>query len=230
MNFLDKLLKKFPKYYVYIISNHKNSQRYVGSRVCYDKDPLNDGYWGSSDYLNGDIEKYGIENFFKTILGFHDSKEEMLSAEVEAIIENNTLYPNGYNRFLPPNKFNTIGISIKEIWIKKYGKEVAEQKYIDWKRRESESHTGENNSFFGKLHTEETKERIRRKQTGKKYSAEVNKKKGRIKVGSENGMFGRVWITNEELNDNKIIESIELQKYIENGWTKGRKNYKLQRT
>lgn len=70
---------------------------------------------------------------------------------------------------------------------------------------------GENNPFFGKQHSKETIERIKKKQTGKKYSAEVNKKKGRSKYAAENGMFGRVWITNNI--ENKIILKDELNNY-----------------
>jgi len=100
-------------------------------------------------------------------------------------------------------------------------------KYIPkWvKKKISESTKGEKNPFYGKIHTEETKERIRQKQTGKRYSSEVNKKKGRSLAGRENGMFGKIWITNNI--ENKIISKEELNNYLENGWTKGRKMYKL---
>ena len=58
-----------------------------------------------------------------------------------------------------------------------YGRERAEQ----IKAKVSKNHAnvwGENNAFFGKCHTEKTKELIKDYNLGKTYSDEVNKKKG----------------------------------------------------
>lgn len=56
---------------------------------------------------------------------------------------------------------------------------------LEWLSRKDNSRNnkydklGKTNSFYGKTHTEESKEKIRQKNIGKKYSQETNKKKGR---------------------------------------------------
>ena len=47
----------------------------------------------------------------------------------------------------------------------------------EWKQRLSESGAGENNSMYGKTHTEETRKKMSAKATGRKQSAETIKKK-----------------------------------------------------
>ena len=226
--------KRIPKfYYIYVITNKLTGRQYVGSRVCYEENPYDDNYMGSSEYLSKDILEYGIENFKKKILkDDYKNYGDLLDGETFYILEYKTLEPNGYNRFIPNERkgFNTSGISIYEIWKMKYGEDEADKRYKKWKEKERLAQVGEKNPFYNKKHSDKTKEQIRIKQTGKRYSDEVNKKKGSIQSGANNGMFGKIWITNKKLEDNKIIINTQLQKYINNGWTKGRKNYRLQRT
>ena len=60
--------KKIPKfYYVYLITNLVLNKSYIGSKICYKDDPINDGYMGSSKSLKEDYKKCGIENFTKKI-------------------------------------------------------------------------------------------------------------------------------------------------------------------
>src|SRR5690606_32422416 len=42
------------------------------------------------------------------------------------------------------------GSSVYEIWIKKYGLEVANKKWEEFKRKQSENNSGKNNPMFGK--------------------------------------------------------------------------------
>jgi hypothetical protein len=99
-------MKKIPQfYYVYCITNKILNKQYVGSRICYKSDPLNDGYWGSSKYLHADYNLYGKENFTKEIIQLNClNKINMLNIETDYILRFNTLEPNGYNRFLPNKK------------------------------------------------------------------------------------------------------------------------------
>lgn len=66
--------------------------------------------------------------------------------------------------------------------------------------------TGERNPMYGKNHTEETKKKL----------SENHK-------GALNSQFGKMWITNETLKENKCILKTE---EIPLGWKKGRKFYK----
>lgn len=71
--------------FVYLITNKKNGKKYVGKKLAYfktTKPPLKGKkrkrrgtkesdwreYWGSSDNLKEDVEKYGEKNFTREIL------------------------------------------------------------------------------------------------------------------------------------------------------------------
>ena len=47
-----------------------------------------------------------------------------------------------------------------EIWLEKYGKEEADRRMANQRIKMSEKFFGENNPFYGKTHTEKTKEKI----------------------------------------------------------------------
>lgn len=72
---------------------------------------------------------------------------------------------------------------------------------------------GENNPFYGKNHSIETKNKISNKNKGKIYSEEVNKKKAL--PGSKNGMFG------------KSIYEVWVEKYGEEVANKKREDWKF---
>lgn len=63
---------------------------------------------------------------------------------------------------------------------------------------------------FGRKHSDETKNKI-----GEKNSI--------YQKGEGNSSFGRPWIYNEELQQNKKISLEELDQYLSRGWQKGRK-------
>ena len=153
---------KKPKfYYVYVITNLINNKQYVGSKICYEDDPENDNYFGSSKFLKKDIKDLGKENFEKKIIQQdYKNHQDLLDGESFYILKYNTLAPNGYNRFLPNERksFNTVGISIKEIWETNYGKEEADKRYEEWKNKINNS--GENNPMFGKHHSEKTRKQM----------------------------------------------------------------------
>jgi len=71
------------KHYTYLITNlNENHQKifYIGVRSC--KDIINDSYMGSSKNLKEDIQKYGIINFNKTILGIFNNRNDAILHEI----------------------------------------------------------------------------------------------------------------------------------------------------
>lgn len=56
------------------------------------------------------------------------------------------------------------GKSLYSIWLEKYGKEEADKKLIEYKKKTTK--TGEKNSFYGKTHSKETKEKLSIKKKG----------------------------------------------------------------
>jgi len=147
------MTKAIKFYYVYQITNNITSKRYIGSKVCYKDDPLNDGYWGSSSYLKDDINYFGLDNFKKEILcSNYKSMQDLINGESEYILKSDTLYPNGYNRTIPnryPN-FHTAGIKMSDETKKKISRKLKGK--IPWMR--------------GKKHTEEAIRKNRENHLG----------------------------------------------------------------
>jgi hypothetical protein len=69
---------------------------------------------------------------------------------------------------------------------------------------------GENNGWYGKKHTQESKDKI-----GAANS--INQK------GVNNSQYGKCWIYNINLKQNKKIPRFELNKWKNQGWSAGRK-------
>ncbi len=116
-----------------------------------------------------------------------------------------------------------------EIWIEKYGKIVGDEKNKLMLEKRSESISGEKHPFYNKKHTEKTiiKMKIARKgkkpSLGMKHSEETKKLYSLQRSGENNPNFGkkRAWINNSI--ENKCILCDELEKYLNEGWVKGRK-------
>jgi hypothetical protein len=68
--------------YLYQITNTINHKIYVG---CHSTNDLDDGYMGSGTYINRAYQKYGQENFIKTILGFYPDAASMFAAEQDMV-------------------------------------------------------------------------------------------------------------------------------------------------
>jgi group I intron endonuclease len=180
--------KRIPKfYYIYVITNKLTGRQYVGSRVCYEENPYDDNYMGSSEYLSKDILEYGIENFKKKILkDDYKNYGDLLDGETFYILEYKTLEPNGYNRFIP-NK--NIGFHMHGV------KHSAESK-----EKIKQSLSGENNPNFGRKFSVEHKEKIRAAMKGKKNAKGIKwSDESRIKMskiakersGDKNPMYGK---------------------------------------
>lgn len=74
-------------------------------------------------------------------------------------------------------------------------------------------YVGEKNSFYGKHHTEENKEKLRQMNLGKKHTEE-DKAKISKKISS------MVWINKD--GKNKRVQKDVLQNFINEGWIQGR--------
>lgn len=105
-------------------------------------------------------------------------------------------------------------------------KEYYEKFGTDCQRRENTKETrekiskalkgvyvGEKNSFYGKHHTEENKEKLRQINLGKKHTEENKAKIGKM-------MSSMVWINKD--GKNKRVQKDLLQNFINEGWIQGR--------
>ncbi|HPI82925.1 MAG TPA: NUMOD3 domain-containing DNA-binding protein [Candidatus Paceibacterota bacterium] len=161
-------MKKF--HYVYLTTNLVNGKKYIGD---HSTDDLDDGYIGSGrPYFKNAIKKYGKQNFKREILEFCLSKEEAFAKQEKYIKEYNTLLPNGYNISKKGGNNCSGGISIdgiNRIRNSKIGKKFSD----DHRKKLSESHLGQIPWISGKNHSEETKNLISLKNTGKKRTPEM---------------------------------------------------------
>ena len=87
-------------YYVYKIINKINNKEYIG---FHSTNNLDDGYMGSGKALIRAVEKYGIENFEKTILEMFDTKEAALQREAELVNQDYVNREDTYNMTIGGN-------------------------------------------------------------------------------------------------------------------------------
>lgn len=68
--------------YIYITTNMNNGIKYIGMKRLEDN---HENYLGSGIALKKAIKKYGVENFFKEIVAFATTEEELINLEIEFI-------------------------------------------------------------------------------------------------------------------------------------------------
>jgi len=210
------------KYTIYKITNTINGKVYIGKHQTKD---LNDGYMGSGKLLKRAQAKHGIENFNKEILHVFDSEEKMNAKEAELVTEEFCLREDTYNicvggqggfsyinsnpeSFLTEKRLSSLRHNLgTPAWKKKYDSDPAfreRNKNILSVARDKSIELYPNGTFFGKTHSDSTKELI-----GSKNSIHMS--------GKGNSQFGSVWITDGK--QNKKIKAVD---DMPEGWYKGR--------
>lgn len=215
-------------YTIYKITNIINNKIYVGKHQTND---LNDDYMGSGKRLKQAINKYGIENFKKEILFIFYTEEEMNRKEAEIVTEEFCLRNDTYNicvggkgGFSYINTPEILNSEKRQDSIRKWNQIGREKHYNLLETNEeyknkcnsiSNEHLANarmslkekfpNGAFFGKTHTEETKEKMK---LSKKNAYD----------GIKNSQYGTMWIT-DGYNNKKIKKDDP----IPDGWSKGRK-------
>lgn len=180
------------KYYLYKITNLLNGKIYIG---VHQTTNLEDGYMGSGILITKAIHKHGIENFKKDILEFFDTVDDMYARENEIVNEEFLLHEDNYNLNLGGtggwHYVNQIGANahgrggLSGESHQYYGKsrvEYSGEKHPFYGKRRpehSDKMTGDGNPMYGNHHTEYTKRKISKANTGRRYSNEVNMKKAR---------------------------------------------------
>ena len=202
--------------FVYITENLINGKRYIGQRK-YRNDASDDEYLGSGKLISLAIEKYGPENFQRTILKECETREELNESERQFIKDFNAvddpmfynLATGGEGQIDPSpvirEKLRQSHLGRKHSDEYKqfmkdrmagenhpmYGKHPSEET----RKRQSAAQIkrnmkGENNPWYGHIYTEEEKKRISLALTGRKLSPE------RIKKAAEAHQIKVLCITN----------------------------------
>jgi hypothetical protein len=181
---------------------------------------LDDDYLGSGKRLRYSIRKYGKDNFKREIIKMFDSREELVQGEIDLITEELLNEPlcmnlktggNGgicneqhYYNFIHSDGPKNFALKLKnDAEFAKIHSDVSSKRMKNTHSKGKINY----NTFEGKTHSEETKEKM--------------SEKAKLRIGNKNSSFGTCWITKD--NENKKIKKEELDLYINNGWSKGRK-------
>ena len=209
-------------YLIYKITNRLNNKFYVGKHKTEDKD---DAYFGSGILLDRAVKKHGKENFVKELLVECATEEEMNQRETDIVDEDFIARDDTYNVMLggnggwyyvnengltnankPRELFVRGGVASMVSFWQKYRNDPEFGQAVQEKRKNSTSlreYYSSGNSFAGKTHTRETRNKMRDAKVGK-YD------------GSNNPVFGKHWVTDGVTS--KMVE----KSLIPTGWRKGR--------
>lgn len=195
--------KQYMYHYTYKTTNLINGKYYLG---MHSTNNLNDGYLGSGVILWKAINKYGKENFKLEILSFYNNRKELKNKEAELITEQILIDPMCMNLAVGGNNgFDYINDKRKknpeyDKWFRNLQGSKMKQYHKEGKIRYD--------TFTGKQHSKKSKNKMRKSALGKHE-------------GSKNGSFGTCWVYNETKSIK--IKKEELEKYLKDGWLKGRK-------
>lgn len=211
---------------IYLITNIKNGKQYVGQTQRSIEERWSEHVRKAKNHDNHHIGnailKYGSKDFKIEEIGEASSQEKLDLLEIKTISRLNTMRPNGYN-LTEGGLGGSPSIETKEkIRQSKLGaKNPNYQKIWTEEEREhlSKKTSGENNPFYGKKHSTETKKRLSEvaksrevhPRLGKKASEETKAKlrkswtEGKAKRSGENHhLFGK---SHSEETRRKISEA-----------------------
>ena len=214
-------MKKEKKHYlIYQTTNLVNGKIYIGKHITTD---IEDNYFGSGNLIRAAINKYGLENFVKTILFELQNEEEMNLLEKTVVTQEFCDREDTYNINVGGDGgwsyVNNIGRNIGFRYANLHGlnnrgkkgkpqseyqrKRCKEAIALDRKLHpEKYDQTGEKNPMFGKHLSVESKKKI----------SEAIK-------GKNNPMSSRMWIRNPQTKEFKVWLKNEP---IPTGWEKGK--------
>lgn len=161
-------------------TNKITDMKYIGKHYG----ELDDSYLGSGIILRRAIEKYGADNFEKTILFISNNEEENCVKEKEFIaLYNATTNPLFYNIHEGGAGGNTTS-------------GYTEEQKKQLKKKLSEVNSGINNGMYGKHHTEKTKEFLSywaefERDNSVYRTDEFREKMSELTAGENNGMYGK---------------------------------------
>lgn len=183
-------------------------------------DDLNDGYVGSGKRLWYSIRKYGKENFKHEILEMLPDRCSLKEREKELVNEdllkdnkclNLKIGGEGGGKLWNPEhakKFHSAGgKKVRQMFSKIHSERLkTDNEYKEkWYNNVKKSGGWSGETWKGRKHSEETKNKISEKNSIKQK-------------GEKNSQFGTCWITNS-IENKKVKKDSEIPK----GWYKGRK-------
>jgi hypothetical protein len=213
-------------HYIYKTTCSITSRFYIG---MHSTDDLNDGYKGSGKRLWYSIRKHGRENHSTEILEFCPSRNDLKLREAKIV--NEELLDNeqcmnlklggegGWDHLEKDDKYYQVrrdnGSNSSGWKIFNDQMQSNPELRVKWKEKVSNAHKNglvRYDTFAGKKHTEETKNKMR--------------DKAKERIGEKNSQFGTCWVFNLEVEQSKKIKNDDLNSFLELGWIIGRKIFK----
>jgi len=182
---------------------------------------LDDGYMGSGRYLRRSIRKYGILNFNKEILEFFGTRELLIEAEKQVITPEMITDINCMN-LMGGGSGGFISVEQQKHRSECAGKAHGERIKNDLEYRirflERITKIMLDNIKYGKMLKSK---RFTNKKHSEKSKQSIGLANSIKQKGNLNSQYGTCWITND--NENKKIKKEDFDKWIGEGWIKGRK-------
>lgn len=174
--------------YFYKIINLINGKFYYGIRST-NKEPTNDiKYMGSGKLIKKAIKKHGKENFIKEIIADYPTRKEASDHEKLFVTQELIELEECYNLRCGGDNENLLSETAKQ----KISAKRILQVYTDERRQKiSSSMTGEKNHFYGKTHSDDTKQHLSELNKGKIIPLETRKKIGDSCRREKNGFYGK---------------------------------------
>lgn len=175
---------------------------------------VDDGYLGSGKRVKAEVKKYGKENFEKVILEELPTRKALEEREREIVNDELLIDPlclnlknggEGGGSFWNEEhkvKYQAAGTAARAIQIKEVGQHPNSISAL------VESTKGRNFNWSGRKHREETKAKMKASHKG-------------LQDGEKNSQFGSCWVT-DGVKPIKIKKE-QLDEYIRNGYSRGRK-------
>lgn len=239
-------------YKVYYLKNKINTKVYFGVTSADNPEDRWKELYRHNDKLHQDLLDYGLDNFDKKIIKEYNNSVEALKLESELITKYDTTNPlKGYNIFTNKDKSHhnleylknlskrtsgknnpRYGVKVSEETKKKIseankGKKLSEEHKAKISKANKNKIVSEitkgklSKALKGRQFSEETKKKMSKARKGKKMSEETKKKRSKIQSNM-------VWINRD--GKSSCIQRENLDKYLSEGWIKGRgklKKHKL---
>ncbi len=215
---------KDKKYHIiYKVTNLINNKIYIGKHSTNDK---NDSYLGGSDIINSEIRIFGRKNFKKEILHEVSSIEELNILERNIVNEDFIKRDDTYNKtiggpsggfyYSNSNNLNNLSDQYKKasekLKMDPEFKNLFRNKVKIGLKKFREKMNRPPLGFSGMSHSVESKEKI---SSSKKEAFKRNKE--------INPNYGVCWVYSEKVKKSLLIKKEGINKYLNDGWTKGRK-------